>query len=131
MLERNPDIDLLFTDVGLPGMNGRELADAARKTSRTEGAVHHWLRAQRDRPPRATRPGVELITKPFTQAALAEKIEQVVGGDQRLPTLTGYDPAATDHDAACLDRAAALDDASDRDARTRLELAPLRRDVGE
>ena len=31
LLERHPEIRLLFTDVGLPGgMNGRQLADAAR-----------------------------------------------------------------------------------------------------
>ena len=32
LLERHPEIRLLFTDIGLPGgMNGRQLADAARK----------------------------------------------------------------------------------------------------
>ena len=45
LLERHPEIKLLFTDVGLPGgMNGRQLADAARKhPARSQGAVHHRL----------------------------------------------------------------------------------------
>jgi len=31
LLRSEPDVDLLLSDVGLPGMNGRELADAARE----------------------------------------------------------------------------------------------------
>lgn len=31
-LRANADIDLLISDVGLPGLNGRQLADAARAT---------------------------------------------------------------------------------------------------
>ena len=55
---RQPEIALLFTDVGLPGgMNGR----AARRGARAgapgpQGAVHDRLRAQRHRPRRPPRP---------------------------------------------------------------------------
>jgi CheY-like chemotaxis protein len=79
MLESHPEINVLFTDVGLPGgMNGRQLADAARerrsdlKVLFTSGyarnAIVHEGRLD---------PGVELINKPFTQAALAAKLRDI------------------------------------------------------
>jgi PAS domain S-box-containing protein len=80
VLESHPEIDVLFTDVGLPGgMNGRQLADTARerrsdlKVLFTSGyarnAIVHEGRLD---------PGVELITKPFTQAALAAKLRDML-----------------------------------------------------
>jgi PAS domain S-box-containing protein len=76
VLEQHPEIRLLFTDVGLPGgMNGRQLADAARQrrpdllvlftTGYARNAIVHDGRLD---------PGVALITKPFTYAALAAKL---------------------------------------------------------
>jgi signal transduction histidine kinase len=75
-IETRPEIQLLFTDVGLPGsFNGRQLADAALKarpdlkilytTGYARNAIVHQGRLD---------PGVELITKPFTYAALAARI---------------------------------------------------------
>ena len=72
LLEANPEIRLLFTDIGLPGgMNGRQLAEEARKrrpdlkvlftTGYARNAIVHDGRLD---------PGVELLTKPFTQARL-------------------------------------------------------------
>jgi len=79
-LESNPDLRLLFTDIGLPGgLNGRELADEARRrrpglkvlltTGYTRDAIvrHGRLDA-----------GVELIVKPFTQADLARKVRDAL-----------------------------------------------------
>jgi PAS domain S-box-containing protein len=76
LLERHREIRLLFTDVGLPGgMNGRQLADAARQmrpdlkvlftTGYARNAIVHDGRLD---------PGVALLTKPFTYAALAAKL---------------------------------------------------------
>jgi PAS domain S-box-containing protein len=73
-------VDLLFTDIGLPGgMNGRQLADEALKrfprlrvlftTGYTRNAVIHHGRLD---------PGVQLIVKPFTQSSLAGKVKHVL-----------------------------------------------------
>ena len=83
LIEANPAIQLLFTDVGLPGgVNGRQLADAALRarpdlkvlftSGYTRNAIVHGGRLDA---------GVALIGKPFTYAALAEKISQVLAGD--------------------------------------------------
>jgi PAS domain S-box-containing protein len=80
ILEANPDINLLFTDVGLPGaLNGRQLADEAKRrwpelkvlftTGYTQNAIIHHGRLD---------PGVELIGKPFTYAALAARIQRIL-----------------------------------------------------
>jgi signal transduction histidine kinase len=80
ILASRDDVDLLFTDVGLAGgMNGRQLADeATRRNPRlpvlfTSGyardAIVHDGRLD---------PGVELLAKPFTHAALDAKIREVL-----------------------------------------------------
>ena len=85
ILQAHPEIDLLFTDVGLPGgMNGRQLAGAARKLNRklkvlfttgyARNAIVHEGRLD---------PGVQLITKPFSYAALSGKIRDML--DARSP----------------------------------------------
>jgi CheY-like chemotaxis protein len=78
-IERLEKVDLLFTDIGLPGMNGRELAEEARRrrphikvlytTGYARNAVVHHGRLD---------PGVQLIAKPFTYAELASKIRTVL-----------------------------------------------------
>ena len=80
VLEGHPEVAVLFTDIGLPGgMNGRQLAEEARKrrpnlkvlftTGYARNAIVHDGRLD---------PGVELLTKPFTQAALAEKLRDII-----------------------------------------------------
>ena len=79
LLELHPEIRMLFTDVGLPGINGRELVDAARarrpdiKVLFTSGyarnAIVHQGRLD---------PGVQLLTKPFTRAQLAARVRDVL-----------------------------------------------------
>jgi PAS domain S-box-containing protein len=80
LLDAHSHIKVLFTDVGLPGgMNGRQLADEARRrrpqlkvlftTGYARNAIVHDGRLD---------PGVELITKPYTQAALSTKMRDII-----------------------------------------------------
>jgi PAS domain S-box-containing protein len=83
LLQSNARIDLLITDVGLPGgMNGRQIADAARVgrpdlkvlfiTGYAENAVvrNGYLEA-----------GMQMMIKPFTMEALATRIQNVIAGE--------------------------------------------------
>ena len=83
IINGNSSVDLLFTDIGLPGgINGKHLADTARQRRPdlrvlfTSGYARHAIvhDGRLD-------PGVLLITKPFTYAALASKISDVLNAD--------------------------------------------------
>ena len=68
-------IDLLFTDVGLPGgVSGRALADAAR-SAQPDLRVLFTTGYTRDNGEIA---GVHFIAKPFSLAALAAKVQEVM-----------------------------------------------------
>ncbi|HEU4654274.1 MAG TPA: PAS domain S-box protein [Steroidobacteraceae bacterium] len=79
MLEVHPEIQLLFTDVGLPGINGRQLVDAARgirpdlhvlfTSGYARSAIVHQGRLDA---------GVQLLTKPFTRAQLAMRVREAL-----------------------------------------------------
>lgn len=80
ILRERSDIDLLFTDVILPGgMNGRQIADAAQAlrpgikvlytSGYSENAIVHHGRLD---------PGVELLSKPYRRTELATKIRKVL-----------------------------------------------------
>ena len=80
LLDRAGEIDLLFTDVMMPGgMNGREVAVAARRTrpglkvlftsGYAEGALQRDGRLE---------PGVLLLAKPFRKRDLAQKVREAL-----------------------------------------------------
>jgi DNA-binding response OmpR family regulator len=78
---RSRAIDLLLTDVGLPGLNGRQLADAFRaqrpdqKVLFMTGYVESNLLSAG-----FLGPGMEVIAKPFPLETLAAKIEAIIHG---------------------------------------------------
>jgi len=82
LLESDVRIDLLISDVGLPGgMNGRQMADAARQrrpglkvlfiTGYAENAVVGNGHLE---------PGMHVMTKPFAMDALAVRIRELIEG---------------------------------------------------
>jgi PAS domain S-box-containing protein len=77
-------IDLLFTDVVMPHMSGKELADRVRAlyphtkilftSAYTENAIVHQG---------VLNPGVVLLQKPFTPSSMAHKVRQVLDQPQK------------------------------------------------
>jgi len=79
VMEGAPQIDLLVTDVGLPGMNGRQLAEHAR--AERPGLKVLFMTGYAEKA--AIRSdfiseGMDLITKPFAVDHLAAKIREII-----------------------------------------------------
>ena len=81
LLRAEGRIDLLVTDIGLPGLNGRQMASAGREmreglkvlfmTGYAQNALGGELELE---------PGMELITKPFAMGALAARVRTIIEG---------------------------------------------------
>jgi CheY-like chemotaxis protein len=79
ILDSGQQIDLLISDIGLPGMNGRQLAEAARlsrpqlpvllMTGYAENAALAGGFLEQ---------GMQLLTKPFTLAELTATIREML-----------------------------------------------------
>ncbi|MCB8878495.1 PAS domain S-box protein [Acidisoma silvae] len=80
ILESGQRIDLLITDVGLPGLNGRQLAEIARKV-RPDLSVLFITGYAQNAAVRAgfLDEGMDMMTKPFAIDALATKIRHIIG----------------------------------------------------
>jgi PAS domain S-box-containing protein len=80
VLQSDARIDLLITDVGLPnGMNGRQVADAARALR--PGLPVLFITGYADNAAVGNghlEPGMELLTKPFTIEALSVKVADIL-----------------------------------------------------
>jgi CheY-like chemotaxis protein len=82
LLEPHPNIDLLVTDVGLPGgMNGGQVADAARQTRPDLKVLFVTGYAENAAGGNGLLDsGMEVITKPFVMTELAAKISEMIEG---------------------------------------------------
>jgi CheY-like chemotaxis protein len=82
ILNSTERVDLLVTDVGLPGgMNGRQLADQARE--RRPDLQVMFITGFAENATLANgflEPGMQMVTKPFAIDALAAKIRQMIEG---------------------------------------------------
>ena len=79
LLCMNEQVDLLITDVGLPGMNGRQLADLARETRPDLKII--FITGYAESVAIADgflQPGMEMITKPFDLDHLSRRIRAMI-----------------------------------------------------
>jgi CheY-like chemotaxis protein len=79
VLQGNEPVDLLVTDVGLPGLNGRQLAEVARQ-HRPGLKVLFMTGYAREAEVRGDflDPGMDLLTKPFSIDELAQRVRQLI-----------------------------------------------------
>jgi PAS domain S-box-containing protein len=79
LLQSEMRIDLLVTDVGLPGLNGRQLADQARENRK--GLKVLFMTGYAENAIIANgflEPGMQMITKPFAIEALTTRIRNMI-----------------------------------------------------
>jgi PAS domain S-box-containing protein len=118
LLERQETpVKLLLTDVVMPGMSGRELADEARArhpelkvlftTGYARNAIVHGGRLD---------PGVELLPKPFTFDALAAKVRDVLekSESERILLIDGDEQSRASTMALAEKLGVAIEEAADR-----------------
>ena len=81
ILRLDEPVDLLLTDIGLPGMNGRQLADQARelrpdlKILFMTGYAENASNAEG-----FLQPGMDMITKPFDLGNLSQRVRAIISG---------------------------------------------------
>jgi PAS domain S-box-containing protein len=84
VLNSNTRLDLMISDIGLPGLNGQQLAATARqhrpdlKILFVTGYAHHAAGAEQ-----LLGPGMAMVTKPFSLDALALKIRDMLAPSRR------------------------------------------------
>ena len=79
ILQSGERIDLLVSDIGLPGLNGRQVAEAAREY-RPELKIL-FITGYAENAAMANgflEPGMEMVTKPFAVDALAARIREMI-----------------------------------------------------
>ena len=81
ILDKNKLVDLMFTDIGLPGLNGRELVATVQRRYPRVRSLFTSGYAQMPAPTTgASIAEIELLSKPFTRAQLYKRICEVLDG---------------------------------------------------
>ena len=78
---RDEPVDLLLTDIGLPGMNGRQLADQARELR--PGLKILFMTGYAETAANAEgflQSGMDMITKPFDLGHLSQRVRDIISG---------------------------------------------------
>jgi PAS domain S-box-containing protein len=88
IVQSSEPVDLLVTDVGLPGLNGRQLADAARERRPGLPVMLITGYAGKALDDADLAPGMEVLRKPFALGALTERVRALL----KSPSLTGGQP---------------------------------------
>jgi PAS domain S-box-containing protein len=81
ILQSSRKIDLLVTDIGLPGLNGRQVADGGRSVR--PGLKVLFMTGYAENAALASgflEPGMAMITKPFAMDVLASRIREIIEG---------------------------------------------------
>ena len=79
LLNSGSRIDLVVTDIGLPGLNGRQMVDAGRVTRPDLKVLFMTGYAENAATSNGfLEPGMEMVTKPFAMDALAVQIRRMI-----------------------------------------------------
>ena len=85
LLESDLRVDLLVTDVGLPGMNGRQLAEIARQHRPGLRILFMTGYAQKATERQGLlEDGMDMVAKPFSIDLLATKIRSMISVDDSV-----------------------------------------------
>ncbi|MDB5931634.1 MAG: baeS [Polaromonas sp.] len=89
ILQSSQKIDLLISDVGLPGMNGRQIAEIGRQY-RPELPVLFMTGYAQSAAARSEflAPGMQMISKPFSMDEMAAKIRHMLSGKNAAGAVT-------------------------------------------
>ncbi len=82
ILETSQQIDLLITDIGLPGLNGRQVADAARITRPKLPILFMTGYAESASSENFLDEGMEMVTKPVSMDVLTSRIRVIMAAQQ-------------------------------------------------
>lgn len=86
-------IDLLITDIGLPGLNGRQIADAGRELRPGLKVLYMTGYAENAAlAPGFHQPGTAIITKPFAIEALAARVRSIIEAPAGADVEAALDP---------------------------------------